>query len=167
MKNITRPRNLLLAIILAIFSCTSDKRIDNQDFKEPSMKPIYFGTGCQGDSCSYTHYLQLSFYDDSQFNEYDFINLADKYLDSVKTHLPVSSIEFCRPFEFHNIGGSENDEQLTNNAIVSIYYYWPSKQEKVPEIYSVSIWNKGQRKDLREISLKSRRQTMKYYNSKK
>ena len=109
----------------------------------------------------------LTSFDETRFNDYDFVYIADKYLDSVKTNLPVAAIEFCKPFKFVDIGGSENDEQLTKNAITLLWYEPTLKGDKIPEISHISIWTNGQRKDLDYLHAKSRKQRMEYYDSKK
>ena len=140
---------------------------DKEVFKEPKISPVYFNKVCQGDSCSYVHFLMLTSFDETRFNDYDFVYMADKYLDSVKANLPVAAIEFCKPFKFVDIGGSENDEQLTKNAVTLLWYEPTLKGDKIPEISHISIWSNGQREDLDYLHTKSRRQRMEYYDSKK
>jgi hypothetical protein len=162
---------LFFLLALKLCSCRNLNKSDTSDgvesFKEPKIIPIYFNEVCQGDSCSYVHFLMLTSFDEANFNNYDFVYIADKYLDSVKTNLPVAAIEFCKPFKFVNIGGSENHEQLEKHAITSLWYALSSKDDRVPEISHISIWTNGQRKDLDYLHIKSRRQRMEYYNSKK
>ncbi len=168
---------LTLAILPTLFcSCGQTNSSDKQTTdtiakverpKDPKLSPVYFNKVCQGDSCSYIHFLMLNSFDETRFNDYDFVYIADKYLDSVKINLPVAAIQFCKPFKFVDIGGSENDEQLTKNAITSLWYEPISKEDRVPEITHISIWTNGQRKELDYLHLKSRRQRMEYYDSKK
>lgn len=161
---------LTLLLFFLAFGCDNSKH-DRQNMegslKDTKLNQVYFNKVCQGDSCSYIHFLMLNSFDETRFNDYDFVYIADKYLDSVKINLPVAAIQFCKPFKFVDIGGSENDEQLTKNAITSLWYEPISKEDRVPEITHISIWINGQRKELDYLQLKSRRQRMKYYDSKK
>src|SRR5205809_3055130 len=89
--------------IVTLFSCDEFQKKDKSKtagrFKEPKIVPVYFNEVCQGDSCSYVHFLMLTSFDETRFNDYDFVYIADKYLDSVKTKLPVAAIQFCKPFK--------------------------------------------------------------------
>ena len=158
-------------IALAAYSCTSDKTDNTSEsieiFKEPKITQTYFNRVCQGDSCAYIHYIMLASFDEARFNDYNFVYLADKYLDSVKANFPVAAIQFCKPFKFSDVGGSENDDQLRNNAVVALWYELTLKGDKVPEIHHISIWTDGQRKDLDYLQLKSRRQAMSVYDNEK
>jgi len=158
-----KPPFALPFLVLIICSCTHTK--PDSLVKEPTISQIYFHTVCQ-DSCSYVHVLMLSEFEEAKFNDYNFVYIGDKYLDSVKTSLPVAAIEFCKPFEFIDIGGSENDEQIKAHAIASLWYEPTVQGDKVPEISHVSIWTNGQRKGFDYLQVKSRRQAMEYYRSK-
>jgi hypothetical protein len=158
-----------LIIVFIVTSCGQTAKESNATATctEPQIKPTYYLTVCQGDSCSFVHYLMLSSYNDKCFNEYNFVYIADKYLDSVQTHLPVAAIQFTRPFKFNDIGGSENDEQLKKHAIMAMWYENQSITNKVPEISHISIWTNGERKTLDYLHVVNRKQGMDYYNSKK
>lgn len=159
---------LVIAVPLVCWSCgqKQEEKVANTSTGELGMSSIHFEMVCHGDNCSYIHFVTLSSYEESKFNDYDFVFLADKYLDSVKTHLPVAAIEFCRPFNFDDIGGSENDEQFERNAIALLWYNWEKEQSKVPEIRHIAIWTNGQRKDLDYLDIETRQRAMKFYNSK-
>jgi hypothetical protein len=98
----------------------------------------------------------LDTYDDTKFDDYNFVYLADRYLDTVKTHLPVAAIQFCSPFSFRDIGGSENDEQLKAHAITLLWYNEDDKG-KLPEISSITIWNNGRPKMLQWMDIETRK----------
>ena len=55
-------------------------------------------------------------------DQYDFIYMADKYLDTVKTDTPVASIMFSKPFDFEPNGDLDDDEGFKKNGIVEIWY---------------------------------------------
>lgn len=160
---------LVILTIILLISCGENTIPNSRNFKfkNPSITSFYFDQVCQGDSCSYIHYLMLSSYEDENFNDYDFVYLSDKYLDSVQTHLPVAAIEFCKPFKFKDIGGSENGEQITKNAITLLWFENQSLTNKVPEISHVSIWTESGRKDLDYIHVENRQHRMKVYNDEK
>lgn len=121
---------------------------------------------CHGDSCSYVHYLMLSSYNEECFNDYNFVQIADKYIDSVQVQLPIAAIRFCKPFKFDKIGGSENDEQLDKHAIMEMWYKNQSSINKVPEISHIKIWTSKGAKSLDYINVESRQQTMDFYKNK-
>jgi hypothetical protein len=127
-----------------------------EPFKIPSIHKIYTQPVCHGNACSYVHYLMLDTYDDAKFDDYNFVYLADGYLDTVKTALPVAAIQFCSPFSFRDIGGSENDEQLKNHA-VALLWYREGYEGKLPEISSVTIWNNGRPKELHWMDIETRK----------
>lgn len=166
--DIWRHLGFLCVIILLFFSCQTNKnKTNNESPKDVKIKRFYSNQVCQGDSCAYVHYLMLSSYDDDSFNDYDFVYLGDKYLDTVSSPLPITAIEFCRPFDFREADGSENDQQTNKNAICLLWYNWQGIQGKVPEISQVSIWLQGQRKNLDYLYLTGRRQRMEHYNGTK
>ena len=100
---------LLSAIVVLTWACKEKPAPPTGDepLKTPGIHTVYTQTVCHGSACSYVHYMMLDTYDDEKFNDYDFVHLADGYLDTVKTALPVAAIQFCSPFSFHDIGGSE------------------------------------------------------------
>jgi hypothetical protein len=159
----------LIVLIVILGSCNSDNvgSVDKKDCVEPYIRPIYYEKGCNGDKCGYFHTLMLDTYNDDCFNHYDFIYMADKYLDSVTTNLPVEGITFVRPFDFHPTYDSEDAGPIRKNSIVDIYYSDETMNNKVPEITSISIWTNGKRKDLEYTYVSFRQQRMDHYNSKR
>ncbi|MFT3678679.1 MAG: hypothetical protein QM791_00315 [Ferruginibacter sp.] len=109
----------------------------------------------------------LDNYNDDCFNDYNFIYIADKYLDSVTTNLPVNGLTFVKPFNFQPVYDSRDGEPLREHSILDIYFSNETKKNKVPEITSIGIWTNGTRKDLEYMHVSSRQQRMDYYNSKK
>lgn len=155
-----------LPIILLIFitvRCNSKRDTCN----EPRLKQLHFSEGCNGDKCGYYHTVMLDNYYERCFDDYDFIYIADKYLDSVKANLPVNGITFVKPFDFQPHYDSRDYGPIRENSIVDIYYNDETMKNKVPEITSISIWTNGERKSLEYMYVSSRQQRMNYYNSKK
>ncbi len=140
---------------------------------EPRIKQVYFEqVGMTSDVgkvhtsySGYVHTLMLDEYHEECFNEYNFIYIADKYLDSVKTNLPVEAITFVKPFNFKPAYDSGDSDPIKEHSIVEIWYNEETMNNKVPEIESVSIWVNGTRKELNNMHHSSRQQEMKYYNS--
>jgi hypothetical protein len=161
MKNLS----ILILILLFFPSCSSDKAAETKCI-EPKIKCIYFEQGCNGDKCGYFHTVMLDHYNDNCFNDYDFIYIADKYLDSVKTNLPVKGITFVKPFNFQPVYDSRDIEPIRDNSIVDIYFMDDTMKNKVPEITSICIWINGERKQFEYMNVSSRKQRMGYYNSK-
>lgn len=159
----------LIVLLFILGSCNPDNAgsFDEKDCVETDIRPIYYEQGCNGDKCGYFHTVMLDSYNDDCFNQYDFVFMADTYLDSVKTNLPVKGITFVRPFDFHPAYDSEDAGPIRENSIVDIYYTDETMNNKVPEISSISIWTKGKRKDLEYMYVSSRQERMDYYNSKK
>jgi hypothetical protein len=159
---------LLAAAILTFLACNGRPKaptasIDStpsEPFKIPAVHTIYTQTVCHGNACSYVHYLMLDTYDEAKFDDYHFVDLADGYLDTVKTALPVAAIQFCRPFSFRDIGGTENDEQLKDHAITLLFYKEDYKG-KLPEISSVTIWDNGHPKQLDWMDIETRKRRTK------
>ena len=149
---------LFLVAVFAAWACKGKPVTSTayEPFKIPPIHTIYTLTVCHGDSCRYVHYLMLDTYDDTKFDDYNFVYLADRYLDTVKTHLPVAAIQFCSPFSFRDIGGSENDEQLKAHAITLLWYNEDDKG-KLPEISSITIWNNGRPKMLQWMDIETRK----------
>jgi hypothetical protein len=127
---------------------------------EPSVKQIYFQKGCNNDVCGYTHFLMLSSYLDSCFNEYDFVFIADKYLDTVKTNTPVSSIQIVKQFEFNPENDSRDMDPLNENSIVRIGYTDSTMNLKVPKIDYITVWTNGIRKTISYIESNYRKKHM-------
>lgn len=152
-------RHLFFLTFLVAWSCTGKSPAPTTYplLVVPHIHTIYTNKGCHGDACAYTHYLMLDSFDERRFDDYNFVYLADEYLDTVKTDLPVSGIEFCSPFSFRDIGGSENDEQLEAHAITSISYLWEGKYSKTPEITSIRIWTNGHAKELEWMDTETRK----------
>lgn len=159
----------LIVLIFILGSCNPNNAgsFDEKDCIEPHIRPIYYEQGCNGNKCGYFHTIMLDSYNEDCFNHYDFVFMADKYLDSVKTNLPVKGITFVRPFDFHPAYDSEDAGPIRENSIVDIYYTDETMNNKVPEISSISIWTKGKRRDLEYMYVSSRQERMDYYNSKK
>lgn len=152
----SRKNNGIFVDILPIYECD-----------QPKLKQIYFESGCNGDKCGYSHTLMLNDYNDSCFNDYDFVQIADKYLDSVQQRLPVRMIRFVKPFDFQPASDSEDIEPLNNNFIVAMYFTDETMHQKVPEISHISIWTDGNEKQLEYLHVSNRTQRMNYYKSKK
>src|SRR5688500_332617 len=101
-----RGRAVFLSMISMLFYYCSSKNNSNSidttpiyGCKEPKLRQIYFLRSCNIDVCGYTHTLMLNSYMDSCFNDYDFVAMADKYLDSVQKQLPVRGIIIAKPFD--------------------------------------------------------------------
>lgn len=162
------PKLIPILTLLFFFSCHGNTDILTQEeCPEPNVELITISKGCNGDKCGYYHYLMLDSYDDDCFNKYDFVYIADKYLDSVTGYLPVSGITFIKPFDFEPTGDSREFEPIDKHSIVDIYYTDETMNNKVPEISSISIWANGKRKDLQYMHVSSRSQRMEYYHTKK
>ncbi|NQZ79230.1 MAG: hypothetical protein HRT61_24390 [Ekhidna sp.] len=121
---------------------------------------------CRGDNCGFAHTLMLSEYINGCFDQYDFIYISDKYLDSVSKYLPVAEITFVKPFDFQPYYDSEDDEPLTDNSIVSIWYTEETRMNKVPEIGHVTIYENGKSKSLDYLQVSVRKQRMEKYDTK-
>jgi hypothetical protein len=134
---------------------------------EPKLKQIYFDQGCNGDKCGYFHTVMLQEYNEACFNNYNFVFIADKYLDSVKSKLPVKAIYFVKPFDFQPTYDSADFEPLNAHSIVGIGYTDNTMHQKVPQIERISIWTNGERKTLEYLEIAERSSRMKYYNSKR
>jgi hypothetical protein len=133
---------------------------------EPKLKQVYTMRGCNGDVCGYWHYVMLDEYSDKCFNDYGFVFVADKYLDSVKNDLPVKGIQFISPFEFRPVYDSQDLGPLDKNSILEITYSDSTMHLKIPEIHSLAIWVNGDRKTLDYMNFTSRERRMKYYHKK-
>lgn len=155
------------SLLLGLTSCGSDGL--RQAFIKPNIKFLYQNTVGHGDTLSNVHYVMLSSYDDKNFNEYDFVYLADQYLDTVKHNLPVQAIHFCEPFDFGDRSKlSEDDERkmLLEHSVVEIWYDGSGFKGALPAIVSLSIWTDGKRKDFNSIDISSRRQTVNHITQK-
>ena len=152
---------------LIFFFCACKTEIPDLEFIESKFEPVYFLQSCNGDVCGYTHTLMLDNYNDELFSRYDFIYLADKYLDSVKTNLPIRSVVFVRPFDFQPVNDSEDDSKIIDHSIAKINYTDETMSFKIPEISSVSIWIDGHEHRLDYMQVSSRQQRMEYYQSNK
>ena len=130
------------------------------------MRQVYFEKGCNGDKCGYSHNLMLNKYNDTCFNDLDFVYIADKYLDSVKSNLPVKSVRFVKPFDFQPTYDSEDLQPLNDNSIVEIYFTDETMHEKVPQIGRIGIWTNGAKNTLEYLEVSSRTHRMNNYKSK-
>lgn len=162
---------LMLATLL--FGCGSNENRDNSvdayptnACKEPALRQVYSMRGCNGDVCGYLHYLMLDEYSDACFNDYDFVSVADKYLDTVKSDLPVQGVQFIRPFEFEPVYDSQDLTPLQKNSISSITYSDSTMDRKIREIQFVSVWVDGVQKTFAYMDFSSRERRMKYYREK-
>src|SRR6478752_10651985 len=111
MKKVT---TLIIFVSLIIICCNSKNSIEKSgntssisvdstpisSCDEPLIKQIYFNKGCNNEICGYTHYLMVKNYEELCFNDYDFVFVADKYLDTVKKNLPVNAVQFTNRFDF-------------------------------------------------------------------
>jgi len=134
------------------------------------VKPVYYDKGCHGNHCAYYHTLMVENFEDTCFrlgSTYDFIRLADEYLDSVKTDTPVAGITFIRSFDFNPHYDGRDTEPLHEHTILDIDYNEDSWGSKVPEIDGVGYWVNGERKGLDYLQVKIRKQGMSVYDSKK
>jgi|GEM_PF-2215420 len=165
----------ILVVLLFTIGCNS-KRASNSlsvdttslaNCPEHILKRVYFEPGCNGDKCGYFHTVMLDKYDESCFDDYDFVYLADKYLDSVRHRLPVKAIRFVKPFQFQPNYDSGDVEPLNALSIVQISYTDSTMHQKVPQIGRISVWSNGQSRTLEYLEVSNRRQRMNYYNSKK
>jgi hypothetical protein len=162
---------LFLAVLL--IGCGANGKQDNDvdtfpttSCKEPELRKVYSMRGCNGDVCGYLHYLMLLEYSDACFNDYDFVSVADKYLDSVKNDLPVNGIQFIKPFEFQPVYDSQDLTPLQKNSIAALTYSDSTMHLKIPEIQNISIWVDGDRKTFGYMNFSSREIRMKYYREK-
>ena len=108
----------------------------------------------------------LDSYTDNCFNDYDFVYLADKYLDTVTASLPIKGITFVKPFNFQPVYDSRDVGPIRENSIVDISYSDSTINDKVPEISSISIWTNNERKDLDYLHTSFRQNRMRYYKDK-
>jgi len=60
-------------------------------------------------------------YEDSCFNDYDFIYWCDRYVDTVSTQLPVGGIRFVRAFDFQPVYDSKDWKVLQDNSIAEVF----------------------------------------------
>ncbi|HYF02368.1 MAG TPA: hypothetical protein VEC36_03255 [Patescibacteria group bacterium] len=160
----------MISISILVSSCRNDEQTQLPECKELSFKPVFL-TG-YGDSGlkSFGHYLMLETYDEHCFNRYDFVFLADKYLDTLQTNVPVQAIMFVKPFKFNP--GSEwsvNEGELQRNAIVEIWYEskWVDKSVTIPKINNVTIWFDGKRRTLYVSDTSSRSSRIKQFKNKR
>jgi len=156
---------IILLIAIVFDACSGEQ--SEKACSEPVIKKVYSMRGCNGDKCGYFHTLMLDKYIDDCFNNYDFVYLADRYLDSVKNDVPVCGITFVKPFDFEPAFDSRDFEPIREHTIVEIFYTDSTIKNKVPEIEVISIWAKGVRKDLEYMHVSSRLQRMNYYHRKK
>jgi hypothetical protein len=98
---------------------------------------------------------------------YDFVRIADKYLDSVKIDTPVSGIIFVKSFDFAPHFDGRDTKPLHENTVLDIDYDEATWGNKVPEIESVGYWVNGERKGLNYLEVSSRKRVMRYYDSQK
>jgi hypothetical protein len=162
---------LILATLL--FGCGPNENRDNSidtfptsTCKEPTVRLVYTMRLCNLDVCGYRHYLMLNEYSDACFNDYDFVSVADKYIDSVKSDLPVKGVQFIRPFEFEPVYDAQDLRPLDDNSISEIMYSDSTMHLKIREIQFVSIWVDGRQKTFSYMDFSSRERRMKYYREK-
>lgn len=158
MKSIT-----ILTCLCFLGACTTS---EPTTCKEPKLKPIYTEKGCNDDICGYYHTIMFDSYTDNCFNDYDFVYLADKYLDTVTANLPIKGITFVKPFNFQPVYDSRDVGPIRENSIVDISYSDSTMNDKVPEISSISIWTNNERKDLDYLHTSFRQNRMRYYKDK-
>jgi hypothetical protein len=154
----------ILTCIFLLAACTPS---DTTTCTEPNLNRIYTEKGCNGDICGYYHTIMLDSYSENCFNDYDFIYLADMYLDSVRIDIPVKGITFVKPFNFQPVYDSRDVGPIRDNSIVDIFYSDSIMNDKVPEISSISIWTNKKRKNLDYLHTSFRQQRMKFYMDKR
>lgn len=158
-----KKRKISIFLFIFLGSCGSnDLRCD-----DPKMKRIYTEEFGSYDKVSYTHTVMLDRYDEDCFNDYDFIYMADRYLDTVTIDLPVGAITVVKPFDFTPYYDGRDNEPIKSHSIVDIFYADETMAKKIPEISAIGIWIGGERKDLDELHVSSRQDRMNYYHSKR
>jgi hypothetical protein len=155
---------VIIIFFLIVLSCISCKS-DETNCTEAKIKSVYFDYNCHNDTCGYIHTVMLDIYSDECFTEYDFIHLADKYLDTISNKLPVNGITFVKPFNFQPVYDSRDAGPIRENSIVSIFYTEETMRNKIPEISSVSFWANGTNKGLEYIQVPSRQRRINSYKS--
>jgi hypothetical protein len=169
-----KVRPFIILLISVLVSCGSDSL--RPAYVKPNVKYFYSYTNgqggplSQGDTLSDIHYLMLSSYDERNFNDYNFVYLADQYLDTVKHHLPIQAIHFCEPFDFGDHSKlSEDDERkmILEHSVVEIEYDGLGFKNTLPTISRISIWTNGKRKDFDYLTLEIRRQAVRNLTEKK
>jgi len=154
----------ILAFIVILSSCNtnnSNQKTDNR-CNTPHIKPVYYTEGSNCGIIGYNHTLMLDAYNDSCFNDYNFILIADTYLDTVKSHLPIREITFVKPFDFKPEYDSGDKIPIDEHSIIDIWYTDQSMKTKIPEISSISVWTNEVRKDfdMDNMTVFSRQQVM-------
>lgn len=92
----------------------------------------------------YSHNLILKDFDPDLYSENDLIRFADKYLDTVLTNKPVSSITICKPFKLERHYDSRDIGPIRDHAIIS-FDYDPYSEEShdLPHIHGITLWLNG------------------------
>jgi hypothetical protein len=138
---------LLLASIGFLGGCFQEEPVDcyNSHFTA-KLKPAYYRGGIK--NSPFDHFIVIDGYKDECFSNYDFILLSYKYLDTVKTNLPVESIRFCTTEASDFFYPEESPDNIRKYSIVSINFSEESLHDSIPEIRSVYYWRDGKSYEL-------------------
>jgi hypothetical protein len=127
--------------------CIQKEPVDCYDsYFTIQLKPVYYRGGIT--NSLYNHYIVVDGYKDECFSEYNFIMLSYKYLDTVKTNLPVESITFCTAEASDFFYPEESPDNIRKYSIVNINFFKESLNDSIPEIRSVTYRKDGKRYEL-------------------
>jgi hypothetical protein len=135
--------HLQIIICLLLNSCNSEiKSISKEEVSNPKIK-FHFSLDTED---GYVHYLLIKNYNQKHFKEYNFVTLAYKYLDKVKTDTPVVAIIFVfSDNDWNSLLNIRSWDAVEKNSVVGFYFGVYQKNIKKPDIKFITYWKNGKK----------------------
>lgn len=107
------------------------------------LRPHYFEQGYH-ELEFYTHYIIIDGYKEDCFSNYDFIEMAYKYRDTAKHHIPIKVVSFCSSDkDFDTIPDNQDWDKIRRNFVVDVCFKEQTLTTSLPQVQSISVWKDG------------------------
>lgn len=133
-----------------LLSCGDTPKIKSSAPIKLQIDRVYVNTSGMGEGNKHVdkadHYLILKEYNEEYGGNWDeFIDFADTYRDTVKTTLPLGSITIVKPYDIRaNYPQGQGWQEFSEHFLVSIAYSKQTMHEKLADISSLVIWQRGE-----------------------
>gem|GEM_PF-6132150 len=149
----TMLKNVILIslVILMMISCNNNFKNKNNESDAINCNvefiPQYYQHAFMNNKSSYSHFIYVTNFDKNCFGTINFIAVCKNYLDTVKSNLPVNSIEFIssvdesqiirggyawdKIFESHIVGFEVDYSEKKKNSIIGITFFKWNKENTV------------------------------------
>lgn len=140
-----RTINVLLLIVgMGVSFCSTEHPVEKIiDCSTIKLRSYYSEHG-KHEMDFYTHYVIMDGYEEECFSNYDFIEMAYKYIDTVKHHIPIKVVSFCSSDkDFDTIPDNQDWGKIRSNFVIDVCFKEQTLIARLPQVQSISVWKDG------------------------